>query len=83
MSIHRNDVTSLQGRRAGGRGVVLHRTEVYCPHGGRVGQRGHRAEVSGPQGRRVGGRGVILHRGEVYCPHGGRVGQRGGQHLQS
>ena len=60
--------------------------EVYCPHGGRVGQRGVnicRAEVYCPHGGWVGQRGVSIHRDDVYCPHGGRVGQRGGQHLQS
>ena len=43
-----------------GEGVNICRTEVYCPHGGRVGQRGvsiHRGEVYCPHGGRVGQRG--------------------------
>ena len=41
-------------------GVNICRAEVYCPHGGRVGQTGvsiHRDDVYCPQGRRVGWRG--------------------------
>ena len=40
-----------------GEGVNIGRAEVYCPHGGRVGQRVvsiHRNDVSSLQGMRVG-----------------------------
>ena len=35
---HRAEVSGPQGRRVGGKGVIFHR--LYCPHGGRVRQRG-------------------------------------------
>ena len=41
-------------------GVNICRAEVYCPHGGRVGQRAvsiHRVDVYCPHGGRVGQRG--------------------------
>ena len=52
--------------------------QMYCPHGGRVGQKGlsiHRDDVYCPHGWDR--EGVYICGAEVHCPHGGRVGQRG------
>ena len=71
-----------QGRRVGGRGIILHITEVYGPHGEKFmsssteRERGQhpQTEVSGVQGGMVGERNVILPRAEVYGSNGGREG---------